>query len=380
MASWIRAQIGSFRVRALPNSRRLLVLDPVSAAIWDLKAARVSGEGIASRLADALGVDIDAAQGRLRDTLAGWRRAAVSPDITALPVEDAVEAMQFPEPEPVPPHSNAWLVASAGRAIAIHVPDPGLRRRLLQPLLASPAEPWDGSALNRIDLLGDAGGWQVLINGARVEEGEGADDALVAMIVAVSEVGCRPAERLLVAHGAGLVSPQGRGFLLVAPGGSGKSTLAMALESRGHQLLSDDVTPVALDGSLVGLGLPMCLKRGSWDIAAHWRPEAEPSEIILRMGEPVRYLAGRGPAFVGSCQPSAFFFPRYCPGEPAACRIITPEQALKELVEAEAVIRDLTEDRLNAICRWISACPSYALHYPDLGSGIELLEAALARS
>lgn len=380
MASWIRAQIGSFRVRALPGSRRLLILDPVSAAIWDLKAARVSGEGIASRLAEALGVDIEAAQVRIRETLATWRRAAVSPDLTAFPVEDVAPAMQFPEAEARPPHPEAALIVSAGRVIAIHVPDPVLRGPLvplLQPLLT--ADPWDGAPLSRIELLGDESHWQILINGARVEAGEGGDDALVAMIVAISEVGCRPAERLLVAHGAGLVSPTGKAYLLAAPGGSGKSTLTMALESRRHQLLSDDVTPVDRHGRLVGLGLPMCLKRGSWPIAAQWRPEAEPSDVIFRMGEPVRYLTTRGRPFVGTKELSAFFFPRYAPGEAAACRIILPEEALRGLVEAEAVIRDLTQERLNAICRWVGGRPSYALHFPDLESGIAMIEDSLAR-
>jgi len=46
---------------------------------------------------------------------------------------------------------------------------------------------------------------------------------------------------------------------------------------------------------------------------------------------------------------------------------------LQRVVEADAVIRDLTQEKLEAIVRWASSAPAYALTYPDLQSGLELV-------
>ena len=52
---------------------------------------------------------------------------------------------------------------------------------------------------------------------------------------------------------------------------------------------------------------------------------------------------------------------------------LTPEEVLQGVVEAEAVIRDLNQEKLEAIARWVSSTPAYALTYPDLPSGLELV-------
>jgi hypothetical protein len=52
-------------------------------------------------------------------------------------------------------------------------------------------------------------------------------------------------------HGAGVVSPSGRGMLIVGPSGSGKSTLALALIAAGWRYLSDEAVLLSRQGTVI---------------------------------------------------------------------------------------------------------------------------------
>jgi hypothetical protein len=70
----------------------------------------------------------------------------------------------------------------------------------------------------------------------------------------------------------------------------------------------------------------------------------------------------------------ALLLSRYAPGEPPGHERINPEQALQGLVEAEAVLRQLTQCKLEALAHWLAAVPAYRLNYPDLDTGLLLLQ------
>lgn len=230
-------------------------------------------------------------------------------------------------------------------------------------------------------LHGDAARWTLTANGLQLAAGQGQDAALVALLTSLTELGCRSRERLLVIHGGGLVAPEGRGLLLVAPGGSGKSTLTTALEAAGLGLLSDDVVPVTPAGELLGLGLPLCLKAGSWPVLARCRPDLARAPTLKRHGQAVRYLPPRGRPVTGAVPAALLLFPRFHPGAAAQATPLTPEGALREIIAAEAVIRDLDQPKLEALARWVSAIPAVALRYPDLATGVALVREHLeARS
>jgi hypothetical protein len=42
-------------------------------------------------------------------------------------------------------------------------------------------------------------------------------------------------------------------------------------------------------------------------------------------------------------------------------------------IEADAVIRDLTQEKLEGIVRWVQSAPAYAITYPDLDNGLALV-------
>ncbi|MEK8095463.1 PqqD family peptide modification chaperone [Methylocystis sp. IM3] len=407
----LRADLGSARVLARPGDRRLWVLDAVSGALWDAQAAGVAPAAIADALARRFGMEIEAAGrhlDRLRDS---WRGAGLLDAAVAAARDDVFPPPPaFPAPGAAPPQPHSLRLALrldiAGQAIVADIEDPELRALcapLLAPLGATGRRAGaDAPVADRVILAGDPMRWRLTVNGAEMERfpparepvrgsnglstgspgapdaGAGRDAAVVALMTTLAELGCRTRDRLLVVHGAGLLSPQGAGLLLVAPGGSGKTTLAMALEAEGFRLLSDDVVPIRADGAALGLGLPACVKRGAWGALAGRRPDVAQAPEVFRFGQAVRLLTPRNPPFTGAVAPGVLLFPAYRPGAAPSSSSLTPEQALRGLVEAEAVIRDLTQSRLDALCRWISSMPAFSLAYPDLDAGLSLVRRALA--
>ena len=102
--------------------------------------------------------------------------------------------------------------------------------------------------------------------------------------------------------------------------------------------------------------------------------------FVFQLGQAVRYLSPRGAAIQAALPLGLLLFPRYRPDQSAATQPPTPKAALYELVAAEAVIRGLDQDKLDALARWVSAVPAYTLTYPDLASGLAAVEALVKRT
>ncbi|WP_233490341.1 hypothetical protein [Thiocapsa marina] len=99
---------------------------------------------------------------------------------------------------------------------------------------------------------------------------------------------------------------------------------------------------------------------------------------MQRHGQAVRFLPPLGPRVGGALRLGLLLFPRYSPGTSPRLEPLAPVEALRGLVEAEAVIRNLTQTRLEALVRWVESAPAYRLIYPDLASGLEWTRRALA--
>ncbi|HSO84716.1 hypothetical protein, partial [Thiocapsa sp.] len=65
----------------------------------------------------------------------------------------------------------------------------------------------------------------------------------------------------------------------------------------------------------------------------------------------VRYLPPAGRAVTAAVRPGLMLFPHYQPGGPPRWTRLTPAQVLQRVVAAEAVIRDLTRAKLEALPR-----------------------------
>lgn len=382
----LHTPLGANRLLASPERGCLWLLDSGTAAIWDLYVDGWSGESLVELLVECLGVTPSAACTYLDEVLAQWRDAGLLVDTEAhqyLPRMEILPSLPLPGATPVP--QGAWRLCLADRVVHLAISNPGLYtvfESLLAPLVAPPLATEDSPSTlalpdDWLAVQGDAAHWTLIMNGVRLKAGQGYDAILMETLTILTELGCRTPERMLVVHGAGLVAPDGRSLLLIAPGGSGKSTLTAALNAVGYGVLSDDVVPVTMDGALLGLGLPLCLKAGSWPILAAYRPNLGQAPVVRRFGQAVRYLPSFGPAVTGPFKPARLLFTHFCPSQPPCCEPLSPEQVLQGLIKAEVIIRDLTQTKLEALATWVSATPAYHVTYPDLDSGLMLVQAIL---
>ena len=369
-----------------PGERQLWVLGEDEALLWELHSLALNATDTATLLAQRFGLSPSQAQSMFDKHLSKWRSVGLLPD--ANPGKDCPEVapweelIQFPPAVATDLKASDFLLSVAQRTIILRLGDEALHMRIA-PLIAHLCVSgfgWDQvPAVDLIEHTGEASNWQLLVNGATMVDGQGQDEAVVSILKLLSEFGSRTAERLLVVHGAGLVSPTGHCFLMAATGGAGKTTLAVALEAEGYRLLSDDVVPIDREGAAVGLGLPACIKSGSWEVLQPYRPDLAAVVETSRFGQLVRYLPPRHPVASKHLPPRLLLFPSYRPDQESAFQWLSPEEALQRLVAADAVIRDLTHKKLEDLCRWVSSMPSYAIQYPSLVSGTALVQTLLRR-
>ena len=121
------------------------------------------------------------------------------------------------------------------------------------------------------------------------------------------------------------------------------------------------------------MGTPICLKAGSWPVLTTLRPDITETPTLERFAQMVRYLPPLGAGSANPIPLGLLLFPCYQPDSAPHCQALSPEAALQYIIEAEAVIRNLTQSKLDALARWVSSVPAYALSYPDLDSALALV-------
>lgn len=380
----LQAPLGASRVLARPGGRRLHLLNASAAALWDCWQDRgpdagpgAEADALVRYLIDQHDLPLTLAREQVARLLDAWRdEGLLSPE--AAPTETCLDGwVRIPPPEQAA-DGPIHVLTLAGLRLGVDIEDAELERRTLA-LCEPMATPGETRCGHRLRLIGVPHTWRLTLNGSPVESGSTPDEAALAVFHLAVDLACQGEDRLLVLHGAGLALDDHRGLLLIGPGGSGKTTLAAALHLDGWPLLSDDVVPVRRDGALLGLHTPICLKAGSWPVLEPRCPSLTGIEPLRRFGQAVRYLPPSGPPVTDPLRPGLLLFPRYQPSQPAGFTSLSPEATLQGIVEAEAVIRDLDQDKLNDLAGWVEAVPAYALNYPDLETALSQVESLLRR-
>ena len=376
--AYLQTALGGSRLLGQPGGRRLHLLNASAAELWDCwhsQPPATGAAGLERHLRERHGLPPALARAQVDRLLDDWRALGL-----LSPPTGATEGAAWVSPPPPARLASAGdrLLTLAGLRLGLAVESEELGRPTLA-LCAPMATPGETSYQHHLRLSGTADAWRLELNGTHIASGASCDEAALVLYHLAVDLACQAEDRLLVLHGAGLKLDDDRGLLLIGPGGSGKTTLAAALNAGGRSLLSDDVVPVRRDGALLGLNTPICLKPGSWPVLEPRRTELATIATLMRFGQSVRYLPPLGRPVTEALRPGLLLFPRYRSGQPATVTALTPEAALQGIVEAEAVIRQLDQSKLEDLARWVDALPAYALIYPDMETALVQVDTLLQR-
>ena len=367
----LETPLGSSHLLAQLGGDRLFMLNASAAELWycfQMSTDAQVERPLVQKLMVEYGLSEADANEQVTSMLTHWHQSGLLHDGSLNSVSDWVILPPFLET----PVSITFIVQMAGLDFGMWIDDQQLTEPL-RVLLSSMLRDGSPRLAHQLALTGFASQWQLYVNGELSSTGQGLDNALTCVLHTLIDLACQAEDRLLVVHGAGVKLADDRGLLLIAPGGSGKTTLATALNAQGFSLLSDDVVPVTLEGKLLGLGTPICLKSGSWEVLAKLRPDIMSTSKMARFDQSVRYLPPLGQACTEPLALGMLIFPRYQPDSLPQCNALSPEVALQHIIEAEAVLRNLSQVKLDALATWVSSVPAYAISYPDLNSALKLV-------
>lgn len=171
---------------------------------------------------------------------------------------------------------------------------------------------------------------------------------------------------LVLLHGAGVLTPEGNGALMLADGGGGKTTTALSMVRRGGRLLGDDLILLDDDGgpSMRGLPEPLNLTQTTMVFFRELVQAAKQGGNLPRGSKTLvlptdaygpDVLADRGGLNV-------VYNVQIDPKGPAARRV-KPGEAISMMVRSHLFARGqrVTEFAFDRISSLLSACPFYEL-------------------
>lgn len=331
------------------EDEQAFVLDSRAAAIWQANQAGLSAEAIAEALT--------AAGAENRETV----RADVAALIDQWREEEAI-APHAPPPLAEPSWSGTWRCQVRDAVVDVAVERPQHARVIGRWIGHFPASRATADARIEVRDLGD-GDSLTFVDGKAYGHGRGvrqANRALVAL--------AWPEVPLCGMAHAGAVAGKAGAVLLAGVSGSGKSTLIARLASEGFGYLSDDLTPLAMDGRLVPWPMPLSVKAGSWSLLARRFPALEVAPAYPAKDTLARLLPLASDAWRNGPQPArAILFPRYRAGDTPTPAPLSPLETLQRLIEAgfrlEAPVDD---ERVEALIAWLDATPAYDCPFGDL--------------
>lgn len=353
----------------------LTVLNDGARLIWEMLGAGIPRSEIGALLAERYGIPTDVARADVEAVLRQSRVEAL------ISTEDAAGAISPPASEPVrwPRRFAATRVyALCGRPLRFRFGSASLQA-LIHPLLA----PWENpsnDAKDTIYLFRDGRDHIIATHPDACERARDVEHAVGGIINSILDLSYPEARWLAIMH-AGAAARDGRAVILPGASGSGKSTLTTALTLSGFFYLSDDVVP--LDGRTMRV-MPMpfaaCIKPGSWPVITDLFPGAKRRLLWADGNVARRYLdlsdATSHTAAAGVA-PAAFVFPRYDLRAPANITRLAPLDSLQRLLDARCWLSlDIAD--LSAFLRHLRNHDCYAVTYPSLSEGIQLVRTALS--
>lgn len=343
------------------KSGKIYVLNPLARWIWESSASGIDQE----ELKAILWKEIRHEGQTVAELFSSWAKAGLTP---SLPEKTETDRAQ---------HRHIYWLGD-GR-IEVNSDDQELLQRF-HTCACHLEDHLSGPVAGTLTLCRDGNGYSLYKNKKKLDFFTSANNLIVQAIWEMIEIGCQIPGRLMTIHG-GAVAKEGVCCILAGPGGSGKTTLTAALVASGCTLVADDVIPVgSRNGCLESVPMSMCIKEGSWAVLQDLYPEADGYPVFNRFGKAVRFYPPPRAAVPGPTdryRANAVLFPGYSPDSRPQIVPMPPYQVLAELIQANSVVDSWTPERLDGVSAWISGLNGYRLIYPDLVSGMNLVEQVL---
>jgi len=182
---------------------------------------------------------------------------------------------------------------------------------------------------------------------------------------------------LLSLH-SGVLARGACGLMLPAPSGNGKTTLTAALNHRGWDFGTDEITLLSGDARALRVApLSACIKEGSWPVLAGRYPSLAEQPVHERAGRRIRYLPPVGRA-IERCLATHVVFPRYA-DDAHPVTALTPLSRsaglLRLFAECVSVPRRLGAEEAGHVVEWARALQFFDLTFADLSAALASLDA-----
>jgi hypothetical protein len=354
---FITAPLDEGLIVARRDGDRLFVMNGSARFMWEKRAEGISDADIPRLTATHYGIGIEQARDDFGKTLRQWQAEGLA--------------------EPLGQRRH---YAIGGARFSVLYPNAALESAIA-PLFAHLECPTaDRGSSAEFDLAREDKHFVLRRDGLESVRVDDLDTIIDQLAFAIVMHGCEHIKSLLSVHAAAIGTTK-HCVLMAAPSGSGKSTLAAALLASGRlRYLTDDLSLIAA-GSFQAQPLPgtLILKSGSWRVLQPLLPQLADLPVRRRSGQDVRYWSPPPIQVAPAPLPvRAIVFAHYKDGAEARIERLAAFDGLSRLITAPCAVRaPITTDLVDALVRWTSGIPFYALAYGSLGEAMPIVEGLL---
>ena len=350
--------IGESLAIAVSGTSEIILLDPMAKLIWEALYQGFTAEEIANLLSEGTNISAVDALLDVSGIIGEWQRSNLL----------------------VEPKASTTKILKVGqRIIALEnqCSDVG-------ELIANAVNHLEVSTEHKthclFQLLDKGETIDLIKNGKCLFSAPYADAIAQRLIYEIVEEGYRHLDFITVLHAAAL-KWKGHCFVMPAKGGSGKTTLAAALMHQGAEYLADDVVPLlSKEGDICPLRTSLCLKEHSWKLLQPSFPFIANSPILMRDGNPVRFLPpSSGISDEGEkLTTQLIIFPKYKTTNQPKLQPLNSVDTLKKLISNSTWFGEsVTNNRLEELVYWCNSADAYEMSFDNLENGIYLLNGLL---
>ena len=352
--------VNGTRVLFNSNDRRLHVLNPSAASLWDGLRQPTTVSTLTADVASAFAVDPGAIRVEVERTLDRFIADGLAGEVsTPVPVTGSAA--------PVRPTSDPSItIAALGTTIALHLQAPMVKAaiaRVTTPLHASgPADAW-------IALEEGGGRWTVTSSlGTSARTGS----RLAGVLRTISEINnvvVAGRDDHLIFH-AGAVACDGRAVLLPGSSNRGKSTLTTALVRAGYAYLTDEAAAVDAEGLVHPFPKSIALDPGSFALFPDLAPSPA-NELETVMARREWHVDPSGFGTISAAAPvAAIVCPSWRAGASTRLGRIAGTEAVHSLLGDAFDFTTGGHEVFDTLLDLVGSVPVYRLRYSELDDAI----------